>query len=277
MTPEAMSREKCDWEFAEEAVPLPEGEVHLWLAYYDEIADGGLHDIYRQVMNDAERQQELRFRFEKDRRRYLVTRALVRSVLSRYAPRPPAAWTFTANQYGRPEIANDDLGGRRLSFNISHTDKLVVLGIARGCDLGVDVENLSTRDAVIGIAQHYFGPNEVAALLALPADQQHHRFFEYWTFKESYIKARGMGLSLPLDGFEFSYPDERGVELAIRPHLADDPARWRFWQFRPTPEHLIALCVERNGARHPPEISIRRTVPLRSERILTVDPLRASR
>src|SRR5262249_53867928 len=151
-----------------------------------------------------------------------------------------------------------------LSFNISHTHSLIVLGVTQGRELGIDVENVVDRAAPLDVAGRYFAPQEVAVLSAAPKQEQQHRFFEYWTFKESYIKARGMGLSLPLDKFSFHYPHDRAVEIAIDAELADDAARWQFWQFRPTPEYLVALCAERVGARSPKVIA-RKVVPLLSE------------
>jgi len=224
-------------------------EIHLWLAFYDRITDERVHAAYRELLNAAERDQEPRFYFATDRRRYLVTRALVRTVLSRYAPIDPADWIFSTNAYGRPEIANPEAQHADLSFNISHTHSLIVLGVTRRSALGVDVENICARAVSIEIARRFFAPDEVAALAAVPRDQQQYRFLEYWTFKEAYIKARGMGLSLPLDKFGFHYPDDLTASLTIHPELADDPARWQFWQFQPTPEYLVAVCAERIDAR----------------------------
>ncbi len=249
------------------------GEIHLWLASYDEIANGSLHSAYRGLLSDAERAQEPRFYFARDRRRYLVTRALVRTVLSRYAPSVrPEEWVFSKNAYGRPQVVN--AAGRDLTFNISHTHSLIVLGITHGRELGVDVENVVTRRVSIDVADHFFAPVEVADLAQLPPHEQQFRFFEYWTFKESYIKARGMGLSLPLDEFSFHYPDDNAVELDINPVLADDPERWQLWQLRPSPEYLVAVCAERVGSE--PTLIIRKTVPMLTESLIEPDLLRLS-
>jgi 4'-phosphopantetheinyl transferase len=139
--------------------------------------------------------------------------------------------------------------------------------------LGVDVENVLAREVSIDIADRFFAPTEVAALAVVPSDLQQARFFEYWTFKESYIKARGMGLSIPLDKFSFHYPHDQAVELAIHPELADDPARWRFWQFRPTPDYLVAVCAERYDA-HSSAIVVRKVIPMAGEIVLALNLLR---
>src|SRR5215470_10429180 len=83
-------------------ISLTSAEIHLWLAFYDEITEERLHSAYWELLNDAEKEQEQRFHFARDRRRYLVTRALVRTVLSRYIPIHPKEWIFSTNAYGRP-------------------------------------------------------------------------------------------------------------------------------------------------------------------------------
>jgi 4'-phosphopantetheinyl transferase len=259
----------------ESFLSLTPGEIHLWLAFCDEINEEHLHVAYRDLLNAAERNQEQRFYFAKDRRRYLVTRALVRTVLSKYAAVHPGEWVFSPNSYGKPNIVNGQALEASLSFNISHTDSLIVLGVTKLRALGVDVENFDGRPALIDVADRFFAPQEVAELAKVQAQQQHYRFFEYWTFKESYIKARGMGLSLPLDKFSFHYPNDRGVEIAIDPELNDDSGRWQFWQFRPRPVYLVAICAERLGADSPRLIA-REVVPMLSEREIAIELLRVS-
>ena len=256
-------------------IPLAPAEIHLWLAFYDEITDEPLHSTYRELLSPAEKEQEPRFYFATDRRRYLITRALARAVLSRFSPVHPKEWVFSANAYGRPEIVNAQASEAGLSFNISHPRSLIVLGVTRGRALGVDVENFRAREAPIDIADHFFAPREVAELAATPPHLQQYRFFEYWTFKEAYIKARGMGLSLPLDRFSFHYPNDRSVELAIDPELADEPARWQLWQFRPRPEYLVAICAERVVSQSS-SLIVRQTVPLLSEKTFDHELLRVS-
>lgn len=260
---------------ADSTIELGPADVHLWTALYGEIDDENLHAAYRELLNETEKGQEPRFHFARDRRRYLVTRALVRTVLSRYLPIEPRNWIFAANEYGRPEIANEEARSSNLTFNLSHTHSLIVLGVTKNRALGVDVENVREREVSIDIADRFFAPPEVAALAAVPPHQRRDRFFEYWTFKESYIKARGMGLSLPLDKFSFHYSNERAVEITIHPDLADDAKRWQFWQFRPTAEYLVAVCTERIGD-HLPRFVVRETIPMRTERLLTPEVLRTS-
>ncbi|WP_161539887.1 4'-phosphopantetheinyl transferase superfamily protein [Glaciimonas sp. PCH181] len=181
---------------------------------------------------------------------------------------------FASNAYGRPEIANPDVASK-IAFNISHTKNLIVLGITFGDTLGVDVENVGLRDAPLDLASQFFSPNEVAALVALPPESQSQRFFQYWTLKEAYVKARGMGLSIPLDQFEFDFTTDRHIKFSTNPSLNDSPSRWQFWQFQPSEDHLLAVCAERfDGPK--PEFLMRKIVPLEAEQFINCPMLCAS-
>ena len=229
-------------------------DIDLWLAYYEEFEENspGLLGL----LNDAERQQQARFHFAGDRLRYLVTRAMVRTVLSRYADVAPTDWIFGTNAYGRPEISPVHTQASTLRFNLSHTDGLIVLGIRQKLELGVDVEQLE-RKANLEVADRFFSPREAAELALLPPERQAHRFFDYWTLKESYIKARGMGLSIPLDSFSFEFPSEETLRLIVDASQDDPAERWRFWQLELAGNYLLAVCAER-VAEQTPVLNLRR-------------------
>ena len=245
---------------------LSTDEVHVWLAFEEQIRDAALLAHYHALMTPEEAARQRRFVFERDRHRHLVTRALVRTVLSRYAPVAPRDWTFTENKYGKPTAANEPARALDISFNVTHTQGLVAMAVTRKAALGVDAENTATRQAPIEVANHFFAPDETSALARIGADRQHDRFFQYWTLKESYIKARGMGLSIPLDKFAFLFHTEERLELTVHPDLADVAARWQFWQFRP-PGFLLALCAQRIQPGRP-RVVLRDVVPLQGETVL---------
>ena len=242
------------------ALRIGADDIDLWLAFYDGIEDAGTLADMGALLSDAERRQQARFHFADDRKRYLVTRALVRSVLSHYAAVDPRDWVFVANDYGRPAIGNRHPDAQGLRFNLSHTRGLVVLAVGRDRELGVDVENVAARRVSPDIAAAFFSAREAADVAATPAARVHDRLLEYWTFKEAYIKARGMGLSLPLDKFTFHFPHARAVRLDIDPALDDHGDRWTFRQYRPGADYLLALCAQKT-AGGPPAVTLREVVP----------------
>ena len=235
----------------------PPNEIHVWYIAPDRIVDRGLLDSYVSLLSAEERARHERLKIAHVRLEHLVTRAAVRTLLSRYLDRDPRDWTFEKNEYGRPAPVDPPAPIR---FNISHTAGLIALAFSGGRELGIDVEHVDRRMTDLeDIARTHFAPSEVSELLSLPQDQRRARFFDYWTLKESYIKARGMGLSLPLEQFEFVL-GEHAVSIRIDPRLNDAPSRWQFEQYRPTTGHKAALAVERTEGPDP-SISIRWFVP----------------
>jgi 4'-phosphopantetheinyl transferase len=219
---------------------LAPGEVDVWLAVPEAVTDPGTLAACAALMNPEEAGRQARFVFERHRHQFLVARALVRTTLSRYAAVAPADWRFTANQWGRPDI-DPGHGCGDLVFNLSHTDGLVAVAVARGAELGVDVEDTRRNSHTDSIAEHFFAPSEVAALRALPPERQHRRFFELWTLKEAYIKARGMGLAISLHSF--AYALERGISIRVDPAIGDVADGWQFFADDPNDRHRLALAA----------------------------------
>ena len=230
-------------------------EVHVWYVMTDRLTDERLLASYDELMNPAERQRNRRYVFPAGRREHLVTRALIRTTLSRYHPTvDPRDWEFVTNPYGRPEVAGP-ICQPRLRFNLSNTDGLIVCLVAVDREVGIDVENVTRRvlDGV-DIADHYFSGTEVAELRSLPSSKQPDRFFDYWTLKEAYIKARGLGLQLPLDQFSFHLGNNPPIRITFGPGIADDAASWQFDLQRLTPNHRLALAVRRYDE---PDLTVR--------------------
>ncbi|MGH8169444.1 MAG: 4'-phosphopantetheinyl transferase family protein [Steroidobacteraceae bacterium] len=247
--------------------------IDLWCTYISEIGDDSLLSHYDALLSAEERAKQGRFVFARDRRRFLVTRALVRTVLSRYTGVQPRDWVFSAGAHGRPAISAPRIAAA-LEFNISHSADLVLLGVTADLTLGVDTESIAARAADIEGLDRYFAPQESAALLALPQGERRRRFFELWTLKESYIKARGMGLAIPLDAFRFELPGERGLALRMRPDLGDSPRSWRLWQLTLRGDYLAAVCAARG--EEVPRITVREIVPLAAEKVVDVEPERST-
>jgi 4'-phosphopantetheinyl transferase len=191
------------------------------------------------LLNAEERQQQQRYIPPAKRHEYLVTRVLVRSVLGEALGIAPEALQFVANEWGRPALAPGSTS-TPIYFNISHTDGLVVCLVSTEYEVGVDVELLSRAHSLLAMAADVFAPKELSDLAELPEDGQMLRAVHLWTLKESYIKARGMGLALPLDGFAFRFYGDR-ISLEVEPELNDDGARWQF-QTQMLGPHCVSMA-----------------------------------
>jgi len=222
---------------------LSRHRAEIWLARPPEIGDPQLLEHYRSLLCPAERARERAFLQAADRRAYLITHALLRTVLSRYCPRRPADWVFHTNPHGRPELAPGQTS-LPIDFNLAHTRGLVACALTLGHAIGIDCE-CTDRPAPLEVAEHFFSPTEAADLARAPARARDRRFFAYWTLKEAYSKARGLGLCLPLHAYSFDLDDPQGPRIAIDPALHDHPAHWQFHLAAEDPDHLLAIAVKR--------------------------------
>jgi len=219
-----------------------EDDVHLWFAAPEDLENDELLTQYRQLLSPAEIRRLEAFRFEKDQLNFLVAHALVRIVLSRYSSQPAAELEFVPNHWGRPEVAYPP--HIQLKFSLSRSKNLVLCGVTATREIGVDVEHTEWRSP-LDVADRFFAPTEISELRKLPAESQRSRFFDYWTLKESYIKARGMGLSIPLDKFSFDLRRESHIRLAVDPELGGEGDDWGFLLLQAGRHHRVAVAVRR--------------------------------
>jgi 4'-phosphopantetheinyl transferase len=227
-------------EFAANRRDLAPGEVIVALGQPVECVEPDQQSALMKLLSDEERERHSRFHFERDRSLYLTAHALLRISLSRHANVEPQAWQFRTGKYGRPEIAEPR---SRLRFNLSHTHGLAACAVVLDRDIGMDVERI-TRDIPTDVAETTFSPRERSDILGTSATARARRFLEYWTLKEAYIKARGVGMSLPLDQFTFC-KDESGVwRILFEKPLCDDPERWQFWSWQLGSGHQVALALD---------------------------------
>ena len=220
---------------------LINNEIHLWFAFPQKINDTDLLNQYQQLLNPEEYQRWQRFHFPRHQHQYLITRALVRTTLSYYADIAPKDWQFSKNQYGKPAIKNFP---QPLFFNLSNTESLIVCAVSQQPQMGVDVESVQHKTSSIEIAQRFFAPQEVEDLNSLSANKQKQRFFQYWTLKEAYIKAKGLGLSLPLEQFAFLVSEKnKSLELSFAPCLQEDATQWQAGLLQANENHYASVCI----------------------------------
>ncbi len=222
------------------------GIVDLWYDFYEDTADPALLAKHHALMTPDEVDRHRRFHFERDRRMFVATRAIVRTVLSAYAGVAPADWRFTADAHGKPRISHPSTASP-IHFNLSNTKGLVVCAVSVAHELtGVDAEFTGREVEYIQLAERFFSPSEAAAIRVAPSSEQARRFYTTWTLKESYIKACGLGLGIPLDRFSLSACED-AVSIAFDPPLHDDPAHWQFASMDASPQHRVAVAANTGG------------------------------
>jgi 4'-phosphopantetheinyl transferase len=216
-------------------------DLQLWYAYPRDLVDESAAKACAGLLSDEEQQHWQRFRHETNRRESLTSRALARIALSHAHPFPPQDWDFAVNAYGKPHPV-PECG---LRFNLSNSDELVVCLVAHGAEVGVDVEPYQRGAQILRLAESVFSPVEKGQISTLAGEEQQDRALSLWTLKEAYIKARGMGLSLPLKSISFVFGDDAGIDMELDPELEDDSANWKFCLLNHA-EHRIAIMVEQS-------------------------------
>jgi len=221
--------------------------VHLYWASLPRALTDIERSAYLATLSEPERRRHARFIFPSVADEYLAAHAVLRATLSRFVDVPPHAWRFRRSEQGRPEIDGAaDVDGLR--FSLSHTRGLVGCAVAWGSDVGIDLEAIQPhRPAPTQIAERSFAPAEVATLRAAAPAQRTRLFYELWTLKEAYLKARGLGLTVPLTWVTFSFHPGSPIAVQLHPALDDVADAWDFRLLQPTSGHMMALAMRRRA------------------------------
>ena len=225
-------------DLAEGSLNLPAVEVHVWFADLNQHSADNLKPLL--APDEAARAD--RFHFDKDRNHYVVARALLRKLLAAYLGANAAELQFTYAEKGKPSLRVPSQS--LLNFNLAHSHGKAVYAFASGRELGTDLEFIREEFAGEDIAERFFSSAEIESLRSVPADLTKQAFFNCWTRKEAYIKARGEGLSMPLDVFDVSLePGEPAVFL--RNHKEPrEASRWSMRALTAPEGYVAALVVE---------------------------------
>ena len=219
-------------------------DVHVWSACLD--VDPSSVPVLEQALNDEERGRAQRFHRDGDRADFIVAHYVLRSILGRYREIGPEHLRFRYGPHGKPYLVQEE-GRPAVCFNLSHSNRMMLCAMTREREIGIDIEHVRPKSASLEVAERFFAPGEVAALRALPDERFSVAFFACWTRKEAYIKARGEGLSHPLDTFEVSVePGLKNVGL----QTYDDPheaSRWSLQDLSPMAGYVGAIAVQGRG------------------------------
>jgi 4'-phosphopantetheinyl transferase len=227
---------------------LASGDAHTWCVSLDVPPEmcARLHA----TLTCDERNRSSRFRFERDRQRFIVARGVLRDVLGRYLRTNPGEIIFVYNEFGKPDLSPEF--GTRIKFNLSHSAGVAVIAVAADADVGVDLECIRAECDYAEIARRFFSAVEIDYLHALPSHLYTEAFFNCWTKKEAYLKARGEGLAVPLNSFSVPLatdPAHTCVDLYRAPHDVVPAWRWSLCTLQPAPGYIGALAIEGSGWR----------------------------
>lgn len=222
-------------------------KVHVWRVSLDWMASC-VPDLQRALSSD-ELHRAARFRFQRDRQRFVVSRGLLRVILGRYLDVAPGGLRFCYGDYGKPFL-DPTFDREGLRFNLSHSGGLALYAVARGREVGIDLERVRPVAEAEQIAERFFSARENAALRTCPANLKHEMFFSYWTRREAFVKALGRGVSLPLDQenanpfFDVSPVPGEPTMLSGTGERSRESSRWAVRPLLPAPGYVAALAAE---------------------------------
>lgn len=220
-------------------------QLHLWTLRTDELDDGALAGRAIGILSADERNEARRFRRAGNRHQFVMARALVRLALSRHFPVAAGDWRFARDDRGKPFIAGPELLPAP-RFSISHTRGLVACLISLCAEAAVDVEAIEHHPDLALVARQVLAPAEHEALSELSGGDWTARFFDYWTLKEAYAKARGLGLGMALRDIAFDLDAHDAIRARFAPAVNDDPAAWLFWRRRLPPRHALSVAARQD-------------------------------
>jgi 4'-phosphopantetheinyl transferase len=215
-------------------------DIHLWLVRECEVNDPVLLKSYLTLLSDREIARYERLRLEQDKKEFLLTQVLARTVLAGYLDIDnPGDIRFERNPHGKPFLPGDN----KPQFNLTNSNGVVVLAVTAGIEIGIDIEYLHRKVACLNLARRYFTPEEADTFEGLSDVAIRDRFFDFWTLKEAWLKAYGTGLKTPLNTFGFTLGADN-ITIAFTDRLDEKPDDWSFMQFEIKEGYRLSVSVK---------------------------------
>ena len=196
-----MNTDELEWRQAVPGKLINSNEVHVWRVFLD-VTTVELENLLRFLSVDELARAE-RFVFEHDQKRFVTARGMLRKILGSYLNKHPGKICFEYGSHGKPMLA-DDPGDNNICFNLSHSGSLALYAITLRRKIGIDIENIRDDISVGQVARQFFSQNEVSSLEKIDISKRSRLFFQYWTRKEAFLKARGEGISFPMEQCDVS-------------------------------------------------------------------------
>ncbi|CAM0913710.1 unnamed protein product [Alopecurus aequalis] len=258
-------------------------EVHVWYLCSEELNDHSQLRMCKELLAPAEKKYVDSINETTLQKHAILSRALLRTTLSRYSRIDASLFEFNYNKFGKPEILwppDDIIVERPLHFNISHTTSLIACGIAMHAHIGIDIEEKKrkTTKSVLSLARRFFTPSETDYIADISdLDAQRKEFFKLWTLKEAFVKALGLGISgAPFNEFSIMLELSKGIWISKASKVCSDSKsgydhlseNWQFALAELNSSHYMAVCVEddsrsqgqENGAV-PVDLKVWKTIP----------------
>ena len=229
------------WRAPPSSITLAQHDIHIWYASLNQPAPC-VHELALTLSSD-EKARAKRFYFEKDRNHYIVGRGILRSILGRYLNTEPNLLKFCYGEHGKPYLV-ELCAVTSLSFNLSHSQEIVLYAIAQGKSIGIDLEHIRAIPDVDQIVARFFSEKEQRAFYAFHPEERQKAFFKVWTCKEAYLKAIGVGLNEPLNNIEVTISPGEAPPLLNAVGNEQDTSRWSLLNLSSPSGYIATLVTE---------------------------------
>ena len=196
-----MNSDELQWPQAVPGKFINSDEVHVWRVFLD-VTTVEFESLLGFLSVDELARAE-RFHFEKDRKRFIAARGILRKILGSYLNKRPGTICFEYGPHGKPMLAHD-AGDDDICFNLSHSGSLALYAVTLRKKIGIDIENIRDYLSVGQVAGQFFSQNEISSLEKIDIEKRSELFFQYWTRKEAFLKSTGEGISFPMDQCDVS-------------------------------------------------------------------------
>ena len=238
--------ESPEWNVPERLMPPGQMEIHIWRIKLD-LPPEEVARLEKQLSTE-ECERCRRFRFATDQRRFIIRRAALRRLLAAGLKIVPEAVQFKPGAHGKPVVC-EETDACDLQFNCSHSGDWALIAIARGIELGVDLEQHKDLPDAGDLATRFFSASEIRELAGLPPSQKTVGFFNCWTRKEAFVKAIGLGLSFPLGCFSVSLATDKPATIVSVPAECGAINQWSMTHLGVCPDYSAAIVFAGENPR----------------------------
>lgn len=223
--------------------PLVDSDLHVWSASLTGSREELSH--YSSLLSADEKTRAEKFYFERDQRRYIFGRGILRTLIANYLKINASKIAFIYGAYGKPALEKA-YQNKILQFNLAHSNDWALYIFGWDRPLGIDLEHIRPLQDADDFAKQFFSQEESSWISSVSIDQKWNAFYKLWTCKEAFLKANGSGLTVPLNEAEIFIKDDNSAKLTSFGRNLEEAAKWRLEIFNPTDNYQAAIAVEGN-------------------------------
>jgi len=233
-------RDDADWS------PSIGDSVHLWRVRLDR--DDSTVGRLTTFLSPDEQQRARGYHFARDRKRFIVRRGILRTILARYVEMPPQELQLATGKFGKPELS--DVCHSPPKFSLTHSQGMAMIALAQTSCVGVDLECVQPLPDLGSMINVCLSPSERGNLQALPHSLRLECFYRYWTCKEAWLKALGVGLNRRLKSFQILFTGcHSDITAAVR-DPSQETLQSSIWSFAPSSGYIASTATTRTCTHH---------------------------